>query len=124
MSIELRWFTRGRCECGSVVVGNYTPECEHWTECDLGKLGPNAAGDPRKPLEDLLLAPADYVNQLLAQGVGELSYTGGMNTVTRSLDGKLFAHIEYKGHKTSYELFPAHYKDEPDIFMIGKRVAE
>jgi hypothetical protein len=121
-SVELHWMVSGRCECATTIIGNYTPECEHWTECEYGRLGDNAQGDPRKGLEDLLLAPLEYVLNLLETKMPVMSPAGGANSVTQSLDGKIYAHIDFGGVTTSYELEPAHYKGEPDVFMIGRRV--
>jgi hypothetical protein len=112
-SVAVRWRHEGRCECGTIVEGNYKPECTHWTECDLGRFGPNPGCDPRKPFDELMITTADYAEALLESGPQESPLGVGVHSITKIGDA-MYAHTIYEGQITTYKLHEAHWEDGHD----------
>lgn len=80
----------------------------------------NAEADPRRGLEPLMLVENNYIQQLLASGPQPGPWGG---THSASSDGqRIFAHMDYLGQRTTWELFPAHFDDGlgPDDMLIGR----
>lgn len=88
-------------------------------ECDWGVFD-NAEADPRYELKHLVLTTSDYVAQLLEVGPRP-GPRGGVHSVTT--DGlRLFAHMDYGGKRTTWELFEAHFDDGlgPEDALVGR----
>lgn len=85
-------------------------------ECDWGELN-NTEANPHRGLQPLMIVVGDYVQKLIDEGPQFGPY-GGYHSVTT--DGqRLFAHLDYSGQRTTWELFEAHLEDEqgPPIFI-------
>lgn len=88
-------------------------------ECRWGTFE-NSECDPKRPLRHLMLTTAGYVRELLDTGP-KRGPRGG--THSASIDGeRIFAHLDYAGSRTIWELFEAHFWDNggPDDVLIGR----
>jgi hypothetical protein len=119
MSIEIRRGTEGHCECPGPHPADYQWRCRHWWECDWGRID-NSEADPKLGLRHLMLVTGDYVQQLLNEGPREHP-RGGIHSAT--VDGeRIFAHLDYDGQRTTWELFEAHFEGGkgPADLMLGR----
>jgi hypothetical protein len=130
MSVELRVrvFHAPNCTCGAAVTG-IDPKCSHQLESDWGVID-NSEADPKRGLQPLMLATWGYVGKLLSDGP-LLGPRGGLHSVSTTLDGyvadddaeiRVFAHIDYAGERTTWELHDAYFAEGigPDDLAIGK----
>lgn len=85
-------------------------------ESDWGVLN-NTEADPKRGLESLMIVTSSHVGKLLTEGPQPGPW-GGYQSVTTE-DDRLFAHLDYAGQRTTWELFPAHFEDRegPDLFI-------
>jgi hypothetical protein len=88
-------------------------------ESDWGVLT-NTDANPRCGLQPLMLVTGRHVGKLLTEGPHP-GHNGGYHSVTTDGD-RLFAHLDYAGQRTTWELFPAHFADGkgPDDMFIGR----
>lgn len=88
-------------------------------ECDWGELN-NTEADPKRGLQPLMLVIGGYLQKLIAEGP-QPGPRGGYHSVTTDGD-RIFAHLDYSGERTTWELFPAHFEDGkgPDDLFIGR----
>lgn len=137
MSVELRVrvFHAPNCICSVAACGHTTkidPRCSHQLETDWGVVD-NGEADPRRGLQPLMLATWGYVGKLLSDGPLDGPH-GDLHSVSTTLDGyvadgdaeiRVFAHVDYDGERTTWELHDAHFAEgastpEADDLIIGK----
>lgn len=95
-----------------------TPDGKH-LECDWGGFE-NGEADPHRELKPLMLTTADYVKKIMDEGPLP-GPRGGIHGV--SVDGeRVFAHLDYCGGRTTWELFKAYWWDGggPEDVMVGR----
>jgi hypothetical protein len=88
-------------------------------ESDWGVLS-NSEADPKRGLDSLMLVVGDYVRKLIDDGP-QTGPRGGYHSVTT--DGqRIFAHLDYAGQRTTWELFEARFEDRngPEDLFIGR----
>lgn len=85
-------------------------------ECDWGVFE-NSEADPKRELKPLVLITAEWVDQLLENGPAP-NPRGGLTSVVRDGD-HLYAHLDYDGARTTWELFQAYWWDDgkPEIYV-------
>lgn len=85
-------------------------------ECDWGVFE-NSEADPERGLQPLVLITAELVRQLLNDGPAP-NPLGGMTSVDLH-NGRMFAHLDYQGARTTWELHEARWWDdgEPEIYV-------
>ena len=133
MSVELRANVRHAPNCNCSILGpGVPPTCTHKLESDWGVID-NSEADPAHGLQPLMLTTWGYVGKLLSDGP-EDGPRGGLHSVSpKALDGyvadgdaeiRVFAHVDYAGERTTWELHDAHFADghatAPDDLVIGK----
>jgi len=93
--------------------------CLHDVECNWGVIN-NGEADPRRELEHLMLVTGDYIRELLQSGPIPGPH-GGVHSATTQ-GSRIFAHLDYNGRRTTWELFDAHFDDGqgPDDILIGR----
>lgn len=117
MSIELRRRTRGECDCGIAKYPGEPRSCEHWWECDWGRIE-NPQLDTRYPTPHLMLTTVGFV-KFLQGGPGYMR--GGLVSVSDQ-DGRSYFHLDHSGQRWTWELFEAHFVDgvaRPG-FLLGR----
>lgn len=123
MSVEVRYVTKGECHCGVPYVTGERPDtCEHWWECDYGRI-PSWEIDNPAPL---VIVGCDFAHLEFKEGPRRLAH-GAMYSVTMvpimEPDGditeesgiRMFQHIEHAGRRWTWELEPAHWADSAEI---------
>jgi hypothetical protein len=86
-------------------------------ECDWGVFN-NAEADPLRELEPLVLITDEWVVRLLGEGPHP-NPRGGLTTVTHK-GHRIFAHLDFEGTRTTWELFEAHWWDgveHPKVYV-------
>jgi hypothetical protein len=117
VSVELRMTVEGHCECGIPHDIGYRSECRHNLVCEWGVIEHSAPRPDRNQVGHLMLITPDYVGQLLSSP--QAHPPGALSSAT--IDGeRLFVHMDYQGHKWTWELFEAHWgdgKNRPEVFV-------
>lgn len=86
--------------------------------CDWGTFE-NSEADPRRGLHHLMVTTPDYAAKLLESGPRP-GPRGGMHSVIRD-GGRMFAHLDYEGERTTWELFGARWWDDADCpILVGR----
>lgn len=101
MSIEIRWPVGPNDDC-------LTP----W-----GPIQYTAPRPDRDEVGHLMLAMPRTIQRHLASGPEW--HHGALHSITRASD-RLFAHIDYQGHRWTWELHEAHFADNGQQIYIGR----